>query len=210
MWGITNGTVLSGVVSLPFEVGVGDTNRPINQVFLTDNDSDETLPGSSLPTFPPQHGELPVGEWDTTQVTNGGYVLRLGVLLDDGSVFMDDPVVVTVSNLIVQPDPWNVGGAAIYVGFKTVFTNGSWRLDAYDSDGTYIGYLEGYIDSDGWCNYPGIPGPGFSVVNTDPYGNQYPSPHCTLVMTVKPGGAAPPYPMATNKVFIEPPWNYYT
>ncbi len=209
LWGITNGTVLSGVVSLPFEYGIGDTNRSIDQVFLTDDDSDTTLPGASFPAFPLKPGELPVGEWDTTQATNGNYALQLGVLLDDGSVFMDAPVSVTVSNLIYQSDPWNVGGAAIYVGFKTVFTNGSWHLDAYDSEGTYIGYLEGYIDSDGWCNYPGIPGPGFSVDNTDPYGNQYSSPNYTLVMTVMPSGAAPPYPVVTNKVFIEPAWNYH-
>jgi hypothetical protein len=208
--GITNGTVLNGQVSLPFEFGIADTNRTIDQVFVTDHDSDANLTGSSFPSFPLSAGASPAGVWDTTQTTNGNYMLQLGALLDDGTVLMDTPISVTVSNLIYQPDPWNVGGVAIYVGFKTVFTSGTWHLDAYDSQDAYIGYLEGYIDTDGYCNYPGIPGPGFSVDNTDGSGNQLPSPHYTLVITAVPGGATPPYPSATNKVFIEPPWNYYT
>jgi hypothetical protein len=210
LFGITNGTVLSGLVPIPVEFGFTDTNRTIDQVFLTDNDSDDNLPGSSFPEFPLGEGESPAGVWDTTHVTNGNYTLQLGALLDDGTVLLDTPIAVTVSNLIFQPDPWNVGGEAIYVGFQTVFTNGVWHLDVYDHDQAYLGYLEGEIDADGYCNYPGIPGPGFSLNNTDPYGNQYPNPSYTLAMTAIPSGAVPPYPIATNRVFIEPAWNYYT
>jgi hypothetical protein len=206
--GITNGMVLEGQVSLAFEFGNADTNRVIDQVFLTDNDSDATLSGSSFPTFPLPLGDSSAGVWETTHTTNGTYLLQLGALLDDGSVVMDTPIAVTVSNALYLPDPWNVGGAAIYVGYKSVFTNGTWHLDVYDHQDAYLGYLDGDIDSDGNCNYPGIPGPGFSLDNTDGYGNQNPTPSYKLAMRAQAAASETASKSATNRVFIEPPWMF--
>ncbi len=209
--GITNGTVLSGTISLRFEFGNPDTNRSIDQVFLTDNDSDSTIPGSSFLNFTLNPLGSASGVWDTLQGTNGIYALQLGALLDDGSVATDTPITVTVSNVIYTPDPWNVGGVAIYGGFKTIFTNGDWHLDIYDDQDTYLGYLDGTIDADGYCNYPGIPGPGFSLDNTDGNGNQNPSTSYLMVMAARPETTPPStHTSVTDKVFIEPAWNYYT
>jgi hypothetical protein len=210
LFGITNGMVLSGQVPLLVEFGHADANRTLSQVFLSNNDSDDDLPGSSFPSSPSETAAPPNGVWDTTQVTNGVYVLQLGALLDDGSVALDAPATATVSNVIWFPDPWNVGGLAFYIGIQTIYTNGTWHLDGYDDQNTYLGWLEGYIDTNGYCNYPGVPGPGFSMDNTDGSGNQNPSAFYTLVMAVLPTGRPPPYPAVTNKVFIEPPWNVYT
>ncbi len=207
LFGVTNGTVVSGAMPLIVEFGSEDTNRFLDEVFLSNNDSDDNLPGSAFPRFPLASGGVPNGVWDTTQVTNGVYTLQLGAKLDNDTAYIDAPVTVTVSNVMWTPDPWKVGGQAIYVGVQTVFTSGTWRLDVYDDQNTYLGHLNGIIDSDGYCNYPGITGPGFSLDNTDGQGNQNPSTAYTLAMTVHPP-AGPPYPSLTNTVLIEPAWNF--
>jgi len=208
LFGITNGAVLSGRVPLPVEFGDADTNRSIAEIFLSDNDSDDDIPGSTFPDFPLGAGVSPDGVWDTTQVTNGTYLLQVGAKLTDEGVYMDNPVAVTVSNVMWLPDPWNTGGQAIYVGVQTAFTNGTWHLDIYDDQNNYLGYLDGTLDANGYCAYPGISGPGFSLDNTDGQGNQNPSTSYTLAMTVHPANAAPPYPTLTNTVLIEPSWNF--
>jgi hypothetical protein len=209
-FGITNGTVLSGEVPIPLEFGNPDTNRLLAAVFLTDTNDDNNISGSTFPELPYEAANHLSGTWDTTQVTNGVYDLQVGARLTDGTVYLDHPVTVIVSNLIWFPDPWNVGGLGIYIGAQTAFTNGTWHLDVYDDQNNHIGFLDGPIDADGYCNYPGIPGPGFTLDNTDGSGNQNPSTAYTTVMSAAPMGGAPPYPMATNKVFIEPAWNFAT
>ena len=76
LFGVTNNTVLSGAVPLTVEFGNDDTNRFLEQVFLTDNDSDDNLPGTTFSDFPLANGVSPNGVWDTTQVTNGVYTLQ--------------------------------------------------------------------------------------------------------------------------------------
>ena len=205
---MTNNTVLSGAVPLTVEFGSDDTNRFLEQVFLTDNDSDDNLPGTTFSDFPLANGVSPNGVWDTTQVTNGVYTLQLGAKLNDETAYLDTPISVTVSNVMWTPDPWKVGGQAIYVGVQTVFTSGTWRVDVYDDQNTHLGHLTGSIAADGYCNYPGIAGPGFSLDNTDGQGNQNPSTAYTLVMAVHPPSMPPPFPTLTNTVLIEPAWNF--
>src|SRR5205814_5848179 len=74
-----------------------------------------------------------------------------------------------------------------------------------------VGSLNGPIDTNGYCAYPGIPGPGFSLDNTDGNGNQNPSAYYTLVMTAYTPNASngPPAAAATSKPFIEPPWFFF-
>ena len=205
--GGAHNTVLSGTVPLTVEFGSDDTNQFLEQVFLTDNDGDDNLPGTTFPDFPLAKGVLPNGVWDTTQVTNGVYTLQLGAKLNDEMAFLDAPISITVSNVMWTPDPWKVGGQGIYVGVQTVFTSGTWRLDVYDDQNIYLGHLTGSFGADGYCNYPGIAGPGFSLDNTNGQGNQNPSTAYTLVMTAHPPGG-PPFPTLTNTVLIEPAWNF--
>ncbi len=207
IYGMTNGMVLSGQVPLPIEFGDVDTNRSVAEIFLSNNDSDDDIPGSTFPDFPLGAGISPNGVWDTTQVTNGTYLLQVGAKMSDETLYMDNPVSVTVSNVMWLPDSWNVGGQAIYVGVQTAFTNGTWHLDIYDDQNDYVGYLDGSLDTNGYCAYPGISGPGFSLNNTDGQGNQNPSTLYTMAMTVHPANTTPPYPTLTNTVLIEPSWN---
>ncbi len=202
---IYEGTVLTDEIPLLIELGNPYAEAVLAEVFLTEDGSDENLPGSKFPPLPVEPGATVTGSWDTTRVPNGDYVLQVGARLDNDVVYLGQAVTVTVSNVVFYPDPWEVGGEAIYVGAQTIYTSGSWALDVYDDQAAHVGHLEGDIASDGFCNYSGIPGPGFSLDNTDGAGNQNPSKFYTLAMTVQSAGGGAPS-TSTRKVFIEPPW----
>ena len=205
LFGLTNGTVLSGQVPLRMEFGNPDTNGTLSEIFLYNETGDSDPVGVTFPNLPWEGTNNLTGIWDTTKATNGVYTLQVGADLDDGTEYLDQPVTVTVSNIISFPDPYNIGGDAIYVGAKTLYTNGTWHMDFYDDQNTYIGYLDGPIDGDGYCAWPGITGPGFSLDNTDGYGNRNPGSSYSIAITVRAasGGASA---TSTNKVFIENPW----
>lgn len=235
LFGFTNGMVLSGSVPLPVEFGNPDTNALLKQVFLTLEDSDEQILGSEFPSYPYDPSAI-TGVLDTTQLTNGTYTLQLGARMNNEVVYLDAPVTVTVSNLIWFPDPCTFGGQGIFVGAQSVFTNGWWEIDIFDDQDNWLGTfptdftgIPGPIDSNGffaWPDYydPTIPDPyindkGFTLDNTDQNGNQNPSTSYTLEMIAYSpdgaqmrggGGGLPPYVFVTNKVFIEPAWNYGT
>jgi hypothetical protein len=212
LFGFNNGMVLSGQVALPVEFGNTDTNGILSQAFLLDaNGNDIQGAGFSvLPDSPPL-GNLN-GVWDTTQTTNGQYQIQLGAQLTDGAVYYDRVLTVTVANHIWFPDPFNVGGKAIYIGAETVHTNGTWQMSIYDDHNRLVGNLSGTNDGDGFCDYPGFPGPGFSLNNTDSSGNQNPSTAYTFVITASnPAGAKKGLAgsdTSTNMAFIEPGWDF--
>lgn len=204
LWGITNGMVLSGTVRLPVELGDPETNRTVDVVFLAEADGDDAVPGTQFPDLTGGEASLS-GEWNTTAVPNGCYTVQVVADLSDQTVLRGAPLMVIVSNAICFPDPWPVGGMAVYIGAKTIFTNGTWSLRIYDDQGRSVGWLNGPIDGNGYCAWPGIPGPGFSLNNTDGHGNQNPSAFYTLALTATAlgGGASA---TLTNKVCIEPAW----
>jgi hypothetical protein len=214
VFGLTNGAVLSGIVPLPLEFGNNDTNGTLALLFLSDTDTGGGILGSSFPEFPSGPAQCLTGTWDTMQVTNGTYTIQMGATLDDETEYLDNPVTVTVSNLVWFADPWNVAGEAIYIGVQTPYTDGTgtWHADFYDDQGTWDGYIDGPIDQDGWFAYPGDTGP-FSVDNTDGYGNQNPSTSYSLVYSTDAAHPIWPFPAytnvpMTNVVFVEPNWNF--
>ncbi len=211
LFGITNGMVLSGQVPLGVEFSNPDTNGILTSVFLLDTNADDTIAGSFFPT--PTNSIN--GIWDTTQIPNGNYPVELGATLDDATFYLDHPVTVTVSNLVWTPDAWTQAGFGIYVGVQTVWTNGgTFQLDIYDDQTNHLGFLNGIIGSDGYLDYPGIPGPGFSLNNSDGSGNQLPSTFYTLTYAITPNatgtqplGLTPPYNF-TNVATTESNWNF--
>ncbi len=210
--GITNGMVLSGHVSLNLEFGNTDPNGTLICPFLWDVNADANANGSSFPLPPDPAAASLSGDWDTTQVPNGSYTVQMGAILDDGTVYQDNPVTVTVYNLLCFPDPWNVGGDFIYVGAQTPYTDGTgtWQVDAYDEHGNYFGFLTGPIDQNGYFALPGGPGPGFSVLNTNSDGSRIFNNSVTLVFSADaahPISPGPPWTF-TNKTLIEFPWNF--
>jgi hypothetical protein len=205
LFGLTNGTVLSGQVPLRMEFSRPDTNGTLSEIFLYNEAGDPDPVGVTFPNLPWEGTNDLTGLWDTTKATNGMYTLQVGADLDDGTEYLDQPVTVAVSNIISFPDPYNIGGDAIYIGAKTLYTNGTWHMDFYDDQNTHIGYLNGPIDGDGYCAWPGITGPGFSLDNTDGYGNRNPSSSYAIAITANAAGGGASA-TTTNKVFIENPW----
>jgi hypothetical protein len=205
IFGLTNGAVLSGIVPLPLEFGNPYTSGTLAEIILYNETGEPDPVGITFPNLPWEGTNHLTGTWDTTKATNGVYMLQVGADLDDGTVFLDQPVTVTVSNIICFPDPYNIGGDAIYVGAKTLYTNGTWHMDFYDDQNAHIGYLNGPIDGDGYCAWPGINGPGFSLDNTDGSGNRNPSSSYSIVITANAAGGGASR-TTTNKVFIENAW----
>jgi|SRR5579883_395027 len=206
LYGITNGMVLSGVVPLKVEFADTDTNTSLSFLFFDDLPDGTPSPlGVSFPTFidsPPTN--FLQGTWDTTQLPNGTYTIELGAQLSDYSTSDDHPV--TVSNLVCWPNDTYWGGLGVYVGAQTVFTNGTWTLYIQDDAGNQYGPLTGDIDTNGWCNYTNVPGPGFTIDNTDGNGNQNPSSAYYLVLTVSTNGTTNIVITSTNLQLIEPDW----
>ena len=214
LFGITNGMVLRGQVPLPVEFAIDATNAVINSVFLQNDYFDGVTTGVAFPDYGIlDYTNQLIGVWDTTQVTNGTYQIQIGADLADGRRFTEDaPVSVTVSNLAWTSDPWNSAGQAIYVGIQTPYTDGTgtFHVDVFDDQNTYIGYFNGIIDTNGFLNVPGNPNPGFSFNNTDASGVQNPSTKYTMSFTsdaAHPLSPTPPYGF-TNVVAVETPWNF--
>lgn len=131
----------------------------------------------------------------------------------------DNAVTVQVSNPISW-DGYQVGGDAFYVGAKTTYTNGTWRLKIYGPQNTLLATLPssttyGPIDANGYCawpdpNNPNQPDPsatfpGFSLSNKDGSGNRLPYPSYALAMSIWPFGGGSSK-ASTNVVAIEAAW----
>ena len=205
LFGVTNGMVLSGTVPLKFEFANGDTNGVLDSVSVV-NTNDLSFPfGETVPDLS-SASNCVLGFWDTGQASNGVYFVQATATLNDGTIYLDHPVTVTVSNLVSFVDPYPVGGLAVYVGAKTVFTNGTWHLDIYNDQNQHLGSISGSVDGNGWCAYPGVAGPGFSLNNTDTNGNQLPSTFYSLAMkTTSPDGSKSA--AKTNITWIEKMWS---
>lgn len=205
LFGVTNGTFLSGQVSLPLEFGNIDDGGTLQWLFLPDTNPDNTLQGVSFPDLSAGVPNHLTGVWDTTQTPNGAYTIQMTATLDDGTYYTDTPVSVTVSNLAWFVDPWPVGGLAIFFGVQTVYTdgNGAWSVDIYDDQNAFVGSARGPIDSQGYLAWPGTSGP-FSFDNTDGNGNLNPSAYYTMAITTDAAHplAARDKPL-TNVVVIE-------
>ncbi len=222
LFGVTNGMAFSGQAPLKIEYANTNTNENLVSLFLSNTDTN--FSGALTGTFfadPASATNGLTGVWDTTRVRNGTYTIQLGAILDDGTYLLDHALTVIVSNTAWTPDPWNMAGFGIYVGVQSVFTNGgTFTLDIYDDQSNHLGYLNGIIGPDGYLDYPGIPGPGFTLDNTDGNGNQLPSTFYNMIYTITPtvSGSQPFYsPNATNtpppyqfsnSVTTEASWNF--
>jgi hypothetical protein len=222
LFGVTNGMVLSGHVPLKVEYAGTNAGENLVSLFLSDTDTNFSgaLTGTSF-TDPASATNGLTGAWDTTQIPNGTYTIQLGAILSDGTFILDHAVTVTVSNVAWTPDPWSMAGFGIYVGVQTIFTNGgTFVMEIYDDQADHVGHLNGIIGSDGYLDYPGIPGPGFTIDNTDGNGNQLPSTFYNLIYAITPAvsgnqsfytpeltNLTSPFPYS-NSVTTEASWNF--
>ncbi|MGH7990766.1 MAG: hypothetical protein ACREDS_11335, partial [Limisphaerales bacterium] len=146
LYGLTNGTVLSGLVALPIELG--NTNGSISTISLTEDDSPV---GNSIQTAPLSSPLALIV--DTTLMSNGVHEVSASARWDDtnGGLWEADspPVSVTVSNEISFPD-WipffGELGNSLLINAQSAHTNVDWYIDVYDSNTNYIGTFGGHTD----------------------------------------------------------------
>ena len=214
-WGITNGMVLSGKLTLPVEVGVSSQQRLGGLQIYAGNDPDNHIPIQGL-DFTEVDGVMPKAVWDTRQMTNGIYPLHFEMVVGEaGDQFTvaSAPFTVTVSNQVWFPDPWNVAGLYMPVSAQSIHTNGTWHIDIYKeppaNGGTnFFGWVSGVIDTNGFISYQGYP--KFLVNLTDQSGNPLPSKWYDIVVFTQAAGVSqqgiPTGPASTNRIWVEPPW----
>ena len=163
LFGITNGQVLTGVVSLPIMYGNTDPSANFTGLTLMDNNALAPETGAYFATSGGP-GNYWYGAWDTTQLANGTYTVYATAAYDDGTVVNDNLIAVNVYNTLSFPNQWNFSGNYIYVGAQTPYTdgNGIWYLYLYGGlnggpNTNYIGYIDGPISTNGYFAAQGEP-----------------------------------------------------
>ena len=212
-WGITNGMVISGKLTMPIEIGVDSTERLSGLQIYTGTDPDVHIPIQGIEFLEPD-GEMPTAYWDTTLMPNGTFPIHFNVSVSVGSgsyIVESAAVTVTVSNQVWFPDPWNVAGFYFPVTAQSIHTNGTWHIDFYKSPlatgaTNYVTTLSGTIDGNGFLSYQGYPSIFLNL--TDQSGNQLPNRWYELVVFTQPSGASQQAagPGTTNRVWVEPVW----
>ena len=202
LFGVTNGTVLSGEVTLPVEIGFDD-GIEFDGFFVMVGDTNQTVPANGLEFQEVTNGLPRFVLWDTRQVTNGIYQIFLGAQWGETQIYESPPVTVIVSNVIWFPDSWNVAGYYINVEAQSIYTNGSYEVEIFDDTGFQILQVSGTNDSEGFITYPGSR--GFGVENFDQNGEIYPSVSYAVVVTAAAAGGGSSA-TSTNVIWTEFKW----
>jgi len=102
-FGISNGQVFSGIVSLPVEIGLA-SGIPMEVALapIADNEEDTYPSGVQLYVLD-ENNRSPELLWDTHRTPNGVYTLKAAVTLQGDTVVAGAPVTVTVFNQIQMP-----------------------------------------------------------------------------------------------------------
>jgi hypothetical protein len=146
LFGLTNGTVLSGIVHLPVELA--NSGGSVSVMSLTENESPV---GNSI-QMPPLSSPLALVV-DTTLMSNGVHMVSASARWDDtngGLWEAESPAVsVTVSNEISFPNwmpEFGEAGNSLLIRATSAHTNTDWDIDVYDSQSVYIGTFGGHTD----------------------------------------------------------------
>jgi len=202
LFGITNGTVLSGEVTLPVEIGFDD-GIEFDGFFVMVGETNQTVPANGLEFQEVTNGLPRFVVWDTRQVTNGTYQIFLGAQWGETQLYESAPVTVIVSNLIWFPDSWNIAGYYINVEAQSIHTNGTYEVDIYDDTGFQILQVSGTNDNEGFITYAGFR--GFVVENFDENGEIYPSVSYAVVVSTRAAGGGSAA-TTTNIIWTEFKW----
>jgi hypothetical protein len=139
--GLTNGSVVSGTVTIPLEIAVeGD---PIQGVALY-VDGNAASGGLAQLT-----NGLWTFQWDSTTVPNGLHQLSAEVVFYDYDTFPDvtNSLSITVSNAISWPFPFSQvfgQGVGIWVNVQSALAPAYYWIAVYGSQTNYLGYFSGY------------------------------------------------------------------
>ena len=164
-YGLTNGTVLSGLVTIPVEYSVTSTDQIAGLTFYAD--------GSPL------LGAVQLGNamrWDTTMMPNGTYAISAELDFCGDPPVAGTAVTVTVDNVISFPNYFScVYGSQMWIYAQTI-PYAEYQIDMYDQDSSYLGYFWGYTDDNGVIS--------FLWNLTDGHGHTFDSTNFTGVFTV--------------------------
>lgn len=141
LFGITNGSLLSGKVNIPVELA--NDGGTVQSVCITENGTPVGNAVQIAPNIAPIAMTL-----DTTFMVNGDHTIVASARLDDtnGSVWeLDSPAItVTVSNEISfenwMPYFGQIGDTLLFRA-TSAHTNTDWIVSVYDNTNGYVGYF---------------------------------------------------------------------
>jgi hypothetical protein len=139
--GVTNGQTVSGIVTLPIEVGFPYSPDAVIAAML--DPIDELQPNGVRTVDADEIQGIPTLVWDTAQVTNGNYVLRPAVVLAGNSVLTGSTVTVTVSNQIQIPDWPDTFGSGLPIRAIIASNNAPYQITIQNDQGTVVRTLTG-------------------------------------------------------------------
>jgi len=123
-FGVTNGTILSGRVTLPVEVGL-TTGQTLDSLYANAGNNPAESVGVQGLEFAGLEDGLPHAVWDTTQVPNGVHQINLGAVVGEGVDVPGSTISMAVSNQIWFPHPYNWAGYFIEVQAAAKFSRSS-------------------------------------------------------------------------------------
>jgi hypothetical protein len=206
LWSITNGMVLANSVRVPVEIGIIQT-QTLSSVFVSGDPTQAvTVTAIELDTFNPTNDVHALSfVWNTQLTTNGLYNVFAGASVDLGAL-PSRKYSLLVSNLIWFPEQYNWAGYFIEVQAQSVHAGGTYEVKIFDESDFNFLTLTGTNDGQGFITYGGVR--GFRVQNYNANGVQYADSFYKIVVRTTQSGAsaAPASVMATNFVWVEPPW----
>jgi hypothetical protein len=141
-WGITNGMVLSGLVTIPIEYSVTSTDTIVGMTFYGNG---SPLIGAS------QTGNAI--QWDTTAMPNGSYAINAELDFCSDPSVAGTPVTVTVNNVISFPNYFtHVFGGQMWIYAQTI-PYANYQIDMYDENTNYFGSFVDYADGNGVISF---------------------------------------------------------
>jgi hypothetical protein len=166
LYGMTNGMILSNIVQIPIELGLGTTDEVAGVTFYANG---SPLIGASA------EGESYAWtlNWDTKMMPNGTYDITAEVsftALTDSTNTV--PVSVTVSNAISFPNYFSrIYGSQMWIYAELIDPVADFQLDMYDENTNYLGSFAGST-SDGVISFLWdlTDGNGFSFDSANFYG----------------------------------------
>jgi hypothetical protein len=204
--GVSDGTMLSGVVTI--SVGVGCANGNLANLCLTENDSPVSGAAILTPPFPsPVQIVL-----DTTQMANGVHQIVARARWDSPGTATDEedssyeadslPVTVNVFNEISFPNwmpSFGEMGNSLAIEAQSAHASADWYVSVYDSQNLYIGTLFGHT-SDGSIEV------AWNLIG--PYGDtHYNDPFFSFVVTTYFAGGGTAMSVAPRPYRVTDTWS---
>jgi hypothetical protein len=133
LFGVTNGTILQGVVQLPVELGftnglVLDGVSALVETNLLDGATVDTITNNRI-----------VLNWDTSYTPNGTYPLHLEADFQFSDSMSNNPVMVTVSNTVTFNNFNAIFGSQMWIFADVSLPTYDYEIKMFDGGNNYLG-----------------------------------------------------------------------